>query len=383
MNTEPSRQSSRIPCAGWRLCLLASMIGLASAQDPAELVKLRDEYRAKCEEAKKDYTAALRTLRDTMKVEVKEKDAATTAAELTKENEPLPLGVVRYVTGDPPKDIGTPPEIRLRKFGKPSPRIATLGPDAVVASVDLPFGTLGVAVDYSSDLAESPDLLRFDFTGEGNFTANHAISFDPQGYGRFGPKVLEVARDGETIPVNVFGVLRHSPDSPLIELSVGPVVEATCSFGDKIHRVRLADGRGRLDFVRGITALEQGRRQMTGSRLLIDSAGDGSFSVKGEYGQPIRVGDKWYDITHDGQTMSARPLDLDSAAITFPKGTLACSLAGKEFACYFTSRAPIDAIPAGNFAILEYYLNSSSLFRGDSSMTPGEYRLALCARPGG
>ena len=363
MKTEPSRQRRRIPSIGLLSRILAFTAGVASAQDPVALSKARDDYRAKCEAAGKDYTSALRSLHDSMKAAGNTEAAAVVAKELAEAEAALPLGTVRYLTSDPPKDIGASTKITVHSLDRHPGQEAGFGSKAIVSSVNLPLGQLALAADYSSKLARTPDLVRFDFTGEENFTDENTIPIDPKadpGYARFGPKILQVARDGKTIPVNVFGVLRYSPSNSMIELGVGPVVEATCLFGDKTHRVRLADCEGRLDFVRGTPLVEKGRRRADGSRLLIDAEGTGTFGVKGEYGQPIRVDGQWYDIALDGQTMSAWPLDLASAAITFPKGTLACSLAGKSYAFRFSDTWPIDVIPAGDYAILEYYLHSSS-----------------------
>jgi hypothetical protein len=186
----------------------------------------------------------------------------------------------------------------------------------------------------------------------------------------FGPQSIEVVRGDKTIPVWVFGVFdaRMSVD---IHLGVGPIVEASCGFGPEIHRVRLVETGGHLDFVRG-KASGRDSQKSAASRLFIDATGDGSFAIKGVFGQPIRVDGKWYDIVLENMTMSARPVEVGSAGLVFPEGTRGCTVAGKEWTYVLSYGTPLDAVPAGSYAIREYYLDSASPLRGDRSIGPDE-----------
>jgi hypothetical protein len=363
MKSEPSTHPNRIPVTAWHGCLLAATVTLAAAQDPPEMTTLRDEYGAKCEEARKEYTAALR-----------EATQAAAVAAVAATESPPPLGEARYVTQDLPESLYQSAGIRMYQFRKPAKPVAGLNSEAVIESVNLPLGKLAVAVDYSSDLEQMPDLLRFDFSGKGIFTAENTAKLDPgdgdRDYVHFGPQSIKVVSGNKTIPVSVWGVF----DARLhmdIQLGVGPIVEASCGFGPEVYRVRLAETGGHLEFVRG-KASRRNSREAAGSRLFVDATGDGSFAVKGVFGQPVRVDGKWYDIVLDGMVMSARPLEVGTAGVVFPAGTRACMLAGKDWTYDLSYSTPLDAVPAGSYAIREYYLDSASPLRGGRSIGPGE-----------
>jgi hypothetical protein len=74
MKIDTASQRSRIPCPGWIGVLLAAAIGLAAADDPAELAKARDAFRAKLEDAR---TAYLNAVREAEKAEQAKKAADT------------------------------------------------------------------------------------------------------------------------------------------------------------------------------------------------------------------------------------------------------------------------------------------------------------------
>jgi hypothetical protein len=105
-----------MPFVGFTLCLWVCAGRVSPAQDPAALAKPREHYRAKCEAARTDYTAALRSLHATLKAGGRDADAAVVAKELARAGGG-PLGTLRYLTTDPPKDIGTYDDLTIHSLG--------------------------------------------------------------------------------------------------------------------------------------------------------------------------------------------------------------------------------------------------------------------------
>ncbi len=358
--TALSRRRVGIPFVGFAWCLWAATGTLAPAQDPAALAKPREQYRAKCEAARTDYAAALRALQVKLKDGGRDAVAAVVAKELARMGA-APLGTLRFLTTDPPKDIGTSQDLTIHSLGGHFGGQRRRGTGPMVGAITLPMGRLGVAADYSSEKAPTPDLIRFDFSGGEDFTDENTITIDAgeqPHYAHFGPKILQVARAGKTSPVRVSGVFRYHDMSSMLELQVGPVAEAACAFGDKTHQVRLADALGHLEFVRRTPPGNKSRRKVVGSQVMIDTGDDGTFSLKVELGQPVRVNGRWYDFVVEGQTLSAWPLDLESAKITFSNGS-ACSLVGKGYTFEHSDARPVEYVPAGEYVIPKYRLSSA------------------------
>jgi hypothetical protein len=232
------------------LCLLAVAAGLAPAQDPATLAKLRGQYQARCEAARTGYVATLRALHGSLQAAGKEAAAAAVAKELAAAENAMPSATARYVAIEPTPNLRTQSYLMVHELSKPATPVAGLGPDARVGSTDLPSGRLSVAADFSSELQETPDVFFFDFTGTETFTKENSIrseSEDEPVHIRFGPKVLHLSRAGKNIPVCVFGSYSDFGGSQMMDIDLVVAIEANCLFGDRTHAVRLVNGDGRLD----------------------------------------------------------------------------------------------------------------------------------------
>jgi hypothetical protein len=266
------------------------------------------------------------------------------------------------------------------QFTKPDANAGTTSPLAVVTPLTVRDKTFHAAIDASKADLKTPDVIRFDFSGQGKFgDASLPLKEQKmQGEGfsaTFGPKVFEVKLQDKPVPVTVAGMYRKYPEGGLrfVTMSLYVCVGGTCAFGEKTCPVRILDGDGNLKFgdavrlVRGAQA-----RPGTGDLLFVDT-GDGSFRkdvVRAYCGQPVCVNGAWYEVTvsDDGSKVAAKPVKVETGQIRIDHPSWEAVLIGKKHLLSLTGGTkPVD-VPADEYALLNYYEQGPADSAGDRPM---------------
>lgn len=289
-------------------------------------------------------------------------------------------GQVKCVPCDPKDGIqGSPLFAVEQMFTHAGPNCGTVNKHAVVTAFACQGsgGTtmaIKAAIDSNSPDANTPNVLRLDFTGEGKFDNRNVIPLPEitENSGcAFGPQTLHVERGGKTIPVRVSGMYYrgkgpNGEDYRQLQLYLGAALEGNVAFGDKTCKVRLIDGTSNLVFTDAAQPIVQNGQAVwfgSGDTVAVDT-GDGTFSKdasKAFYGQPILVGDKWYDVKLSGDqaSITAAALDVPTGSIKINQPSWSCKLAGKKHLLVLTGNQEPQAIPVDDYVMLEYSLPAS------------------------
>jgi hypothetical protein len=260
------------------------------------------------------------------------------------------------------------------KASKPAKGSGTVHPKAVVVTLRGSSGRkICVAVDSSKPDAKEPDTLRFDLTGKGRFTGVPTVALirtmssrGPMNYyqARFGPKTIQAALSGRTIPITVRG-LYYQRTSDIIdtvdpyrqmEIVIGMAVEGKGRFGKRVLPVRIIDSNANLKA--GDSWRSVGRSARTGDTLAIDT-GDGSFTKgvrKGWYGSPIEIDGAWYSVSLDdaGKKLTVAQVDLKLGKIHIKQPKWSCTLVGKKHLLRLTGGPEPVAAPVDSYRVMNY-----------------------------
>jgi len=254
---------------------------------------------------------------------------------------------------------------------KPGKDAGTTSPKAKVGNVVVQGNAdilIVAAMDYTDPDAENPDVLRLDFTGKGKFDPNCAVALEEVNLDKrvafqvmFGPEVINVQRDGATVPVAVRGMCMRAGEQSMVVLSFATAVEGKCTFADKEYPVRFIDATG--DFRFDAAGVADPKSPMGIGTSPIDSVmidvGDGTFTdvvIRAYYGQPVFVDGVWYDLTisADQSTASAKAIDLKSGEIEIDhdRWEMVLTKDGKVM-CITGERSPVP-LPAGDYKLVCY-----------------------------
>ena len=287
------------------------------------------------------------------------------------------------------EQVVEPVILRSSEFDKPADGAGTISRSAMVATVKATgegqeldpatmdamtarrmllkaaMSSIQVAVDSSKADSKAPDVVRFDFSGQGKFDKDLAVPLKAdQGGWTFGPKTLQVKRGGKTLPVSVQGryVKVDATDEVTlreIQVTVLAGVQGDVKFGDKTHAVRLVDANGNFNFNDAARPMEKGGQVVAitpGDTIAIDT-GDGKFGPSTQlfpYGQPVRVDGKWYKVSLVKGTISAQSVNLPPATVKVNAPEWACKLASQSGVLYLRgAKEPVE-VPAGDYFILDY-----------------------------
>jgi len=294
-------------------------------------------------------------------------------------------GPVKPVACDPglviePRDLRVylrSPARRQPGDGIVHPRAATTLP----GRTELPFR---VAIDAADPGAEALDLLRFDFTGTGQFAGKGVVKLKgvPGGNRRvrtaFGPITLAVTRGGHTIPATVKGrYARSSNNDHSLWLQFGTALEAVCSFGGKRRTVRLVDGNANLNCTDKAVPARNSEGINRHDTVVVYGDGD---SVKGYYGHPILVDGVWYDVTlsDDGPAITAKPTDAKMARLKIAQQDWTARLIGSKYILNLHGSAKPLTIPADRYTVGLFRQRSAP----DAEGRIGSFALASARRGG-
>jgi len=226
--------------------------------------------------------------------------------------------------------------------------------------------TLMVAIDSSKSGASAPDVLRFDFSGKGNFkgapTAKLKQTNPSSRYytANFGPIEVKATINGKATPVTVKGHYIKSGNFRRLQIFLGTAVEGKCRFGGKELSVRIIDGNNNLrvgdawkrrSFGRNITFTP-------GDTIAVD-LGDGTFSKSVRnacYGSPIEVDGKWYMVraSADGKQVAATPVPMAGGKIHIAHPKWSAMLIGDKYVLPLEGGPKPQALPAGKYDLRSY-----------------------------
>ncbi len=229
---------------------------------------------------------------------------------------------------------------------------------------------INVAIDSSTADAETPDCIRIDFAGKGDFKNAVVLSIETKQYqdyteSIFGPKMVEVKIGEDTIPVTISGSYLKSGTRRMMELSLVTAMQGECAFGDKTYPVRLYDGNANLLFGDRLAPVKQANAPggiwiKRGDVLVVDT-GNGKFTegaslISAGYGQPICLGDKMYkvELSEEKLKLAVTASDAKPGKITVAHADWSAVLVGDEYVLYLSGGDKPIAVPPDNYRLFEY-----------------------------
>ena len=270
-----------------------------------------------------------------------------------------------------------PPLVLVAKMkDETAPAAKGLSPKATVGKLihawDREKGkiTIPIALDYSKADLAGPDLLLLDLAGSGKFDKAQAVrlrpveAFKPIAYvAEFGPIPRKMVRDGKPVPLTLRGMVirldRGDRKQLQVAVFMAPAVQGKCRFGQAEHMVRLLDAAGdfRFDSKGSFNRKKPTGMGMGGGDVLLVDVGDGAFTrspIKAYYGQPVRVGGRWYDvvISPDGKTVSASETATKSGEVLVEADEWELVLENAGKLTLLTGGRKAVPVPAGTYNIM-------------------------------
>jgi len=267
---------------------------------------------------------------------------------------------------------------------------------ALVANVLVGGGqAVKVALDYSQDSVRQPDVVRFDFTGQGAFNDVQVakIEWAPSN-GRFGPATLTVERGGGKQAVAVWGscYTRNERGRAATFLRVGFAsgAEGPCQFGQRSCKVRIVDSSGNLSLRDGlklpVTGEPYGAVVSQNADKVIVLSDDNKPIVRGYYGQPLQVDGQWYTVavSDDEATVTAATLDAPTAELRPAPAKWGAILVGRKYVLELTGGTEPIRIPADAYALGSWAEFATGAGGHESQLLcPGDPRPVIKAEAGG
>jgi len=219
-------------------------------------------------------------------------------------------------------------------------------------------GPVRVILDAASAGEAALTVVRVDAAGAGDFRKAVTIKSRLRGAtGSFGPKTVDVQRDGKAIPVVISGHF-HTGSSVRGGAGVTTVAEGTCAFGKTTRKIRIVDGNGNLSLSDAATPPFGASVRPKGDGVLVaDAAGKFASSIPTSFvGQPVQVDGAWYVVSVDGLKASAAPIDGKGGKISVKGARWTCTLASKKYFLTVTGAADPVAVPADSYRVLGYSL---------------------------
>jgi len=283
------------------------------------------------------------------------------------------VGQLKFVESQPKKSASPAPvPLYTRTFAVAAPDCGTVNPKAKVATVGSGGAVaLKVAVDSAEAGAEEPDLIRFDFSGKGNFKDKPTLPLKKlasrSSYKRYqvGPGTLQVPRGEETAPVHVAGLYYvRGTTFRYLTMMLSVAAEGSCRFGDKVLGVRVIDANGNLrvsDTVK--ISLKDGkvmgaqRGRLGSDMVLIDTDGE-TFRKKAlevPCGHRVRLGDTWYEVSvSDDAKITAKEVKVATGKVRIPHDRWSMTLINAEHMLSLSGgRDPVE-VPAGQYVATNY-----------------------------
>jgi hypothetical protein len=148
-------------------------------------------------------------------------------------------------------------------------------------------------------------------------------------------------------------------------------VSAPCDFGGRTYTVHLAGENDAKVYGRKPRRLGHGVNPdwfvglTAGDRLRLDT-GRRYHDVPLLYGQPIYVNEQWYDVrlSGDRRTISAEPLDLETAFVVVPQENWSAVLVGESHLVAVGGTSEAIPVPTDRYFLYDYRQYGRSGERG-------------------
>ena len=280
-----------------------------------------------------------------------------------------------------PVECATEDAVLPRPLYTPAPEASTrpagasglVHPKAAVIALANGEGKVMLALDAAKADSAELDVVRFDFSGTGKFSAEQSLpltKLNIEGvkdhtYWRFGPAKLRAKKGELTFPVTVSGWCQSLGGRLSAGLSATCALEGKCQFGEKSYAVRIIDGGFSLCFSDALPIrLKEGK--VSGSQplqtwcdtVLLDLGGSGFAKgvKKTVFGAPVLVDGKWYElaVSADSKKVSARPVEIQAGQLLIPHEDWWALLVGDKGGFYAAGGKEAIDIPAGDYALMYY-----------------------------
>lgn len=260
-------------------------------------------------------------------------------------------------------------------IGKAGEGSGTTSPKAVVGNFLLGVRNIAAAIDAKAADAKSPDVIRFDLSGEGKFTDANTFPLRlREGMPKdltileFGPALLRVRDADREIPLLVSGMYYRQEGSRYLQVQAVLAAQGQCRFGKQVLPVRVVEGCGNLRLGEPAVITRQVRGVPAGDRVYIGQT-DGSFKNPrgGLLGQLVRVDNAWYRVSVDqaGMKVTAEAVDVQGGKIRVAHPQWSATLVGKANCLSIQGGSePID-VPADQYVIVDYREMIASGQQGD------------------
>jgi len=279
------------------------------------------------------------------------------------------VGVLEPVAGDflaPDMRAGAPISSQTFLVAQGKPGI--VNPKAVVATFTPPGRKLLVAVDSDDAQASAPSILRFDFSGQGDFANAPTVPLKSDRSGRYSSDRATIMADldGRPTPVTVtVPVYVRSGAQRYMYIQLSMAAAGDCRFGEQVRPVAVVDRDGNLSLGDAVRPLDQSgpSRQARGDMLLVGEPGGTLAGAAWHYlGSPLKVGNRWYMVKVDPASLqvTAEPVDLATGSIQIAHDHWNATLVGKQYVLRLSgSKEPVEA-PVGRYYLSVYQETASA-----------------------
>lgn len=234
---------------------------------------------------------------------------------------------------------------------------------AMVATLKAGEAVIKAALDSKSPTGETPDLIRLDLSGKGEFKGCPTLPLKLQGAAtsatRIGPATIQDKRDGKDVPIQVRGYYYKRADYRYLSLQFGTALEGSCAFGAKTCRVRIVDGDGNFrcgDPAKMTVKDGKAGEIALGDTLQVFGGDEGAATQRLFFGQRVKVDGKWYDvkISPDGSKVSAAEAKVQMGQVRMPRERWSATLLGTKHLVNLSGGAAPVKVPAGEYVFMSY-----------------------------
>jgi len=296
------------------------------------------------------------------------------------------VGDLTYVKSPPSGIPAGGAVFTMTKAANPS-AIGLVHPRAMVVADASP---VKVAFDADDPKAEMLDVARIDLTGKGNFADARTVKLTAAPVkltsattkvvmqsASFAPLAVEIAKNGQKVPVVLTGRCYKSGTREYGSVSFQMAVEGQCKFGDVVRKVYVTDTNRSFEIGDVVVSKLADREYKSPDTCVIANAAGlldaASREATARMGEPVQVAGKWYTLTGGGMKIAAEPvagstgkLAIESpswqALLTGNGGTLSVK-GGKE---------PVE-IPAGEYQLRMFRLYSQADANNAAPSVSGSY----------
>jgi hypothetical protein len=290
---------------------------------------------------------------------------AAPQADPKKAGATAPVGTLTYRT--PPGLYSIKAEGN-QHFKRPAPNAGAVNPNALVFSVVRNGTGFDLAIDSMAPDSPHPDVVRIDPSGKGDFRNAAVVPRTKEwseGEGAFTyyfeKESVAVTVGQRTVPVRVEVQYFDRPNSRRIVVYLGSCADGKCRFGEKVHRVRVADGdcnlrinnAARPPFDKSAVFWKAG----VGDVIYVDVGyGLGDFAAMAYYGHPVLVDGRLWNVTvsDDGARIEAAPYEGPTGNIQIDHPFWHAAFVGDRFLISLQGGPQPVPMPVGRYRIRWY-----------------------------